>query len=178
MSRRRYRSAARLGLAERHAALCGLADLAIWSVDPGADPAVPGVVADLLGADPAPEADRLQALTRRAGPLAETIVADSIRWARAALQAAPGPPAAPPAAGPPGAAEPGPAESGPAESGPAEPGPAQPGRASPGPGTGGRRPLARSGARSRWSGTGRSSTCGRPRTSTGRTGRPSRSTPR
>jgi tetratricopeptide (TPR) repeat protein len=125
--RRRYRSAARLGLAERHAALCGLADLAIWSVDPGADPAVPGVVADLLSADPAPEADRLQALSRRAGPLAETIVADSIRWARAALRRAPGPPAASPAAEPPGAAEPGPAEPGPAQPGPAGPGPVSPG---------------------------------------------------
>jgi Tfp pilus assembly protein PilF len=105
-ARRRYRSATRLGLAERHAALCGLADLAIWSVDPSTDVAVPGVVADLLSHDPAPEADRLQALDRRGGPLAETIVADTIRWARAALRAAPatdvGPAPAPaPDVGPP-----------------------------------------------------------------------------
>jgi tetratricopeptide (TPR) repeat protein len=107
-ARRRYRSAARLGLAERHAALCGLADLAIWSVDPSADVAVVGVVADLLSHDPAPEADRLQALDRRAGPLGETIAADSIRWVRAVLEtpAAPEPYAAMPAAPEPDAARP------------------------------------------------------------------------
>ena len=113
-ARRRYRSAARLGLAERHAALCGLADLAIWSVDPAADPTVPGVVADLLSHDPAPEADRLLALDHRAGPLAETIVADTIRWARAALQAAPVPPAGPRAAAPSAATPPAPAPPAPA----------------------------------------------------------------
>jgi Tfp pilus assembly protein PilF len=91
-ARRRYRSAARLGLAERHAALCGLADLAIGSADPEVRIAVPGLVADLLGNDPAAEADRFQALASRAGPLAETIAADSVRWTQAALRAAPAPP--------------------------------------------------------------------------------------
>jgi Tfp pilus assembly protein PilF len=90
-ARRRYRSAARLGLSERHAALCGLADRAIESADVGADIAVPGLVADLLSYDPAPEDDRLEALASRSGPLAETIAADSIRWARAALRAGPPP---------------------------------------------------------------------------------------
>ena len=88
-ARRRYRSAARLGLSERHAALCGLADLAIGSADSEAAIAVPGVVADLLSHDPAPEDDRLQALASRAGPLGGTIAADSVRWAQAALHAAP-----------------------------------------------------------------------------------------
>jgi tetratricopeptide (TPR) repeat protein len=90
-ARRRYRSAARLGLAERHAALCGLADLAIGSADTDADIPVPGIVADLLSNDPAAEADRLQAIVQRAGPLGETIAADSVRWTRAALRAAPAP---------------------------------------------------------------------------------------
>jgi hypothetical protein len=90
---RRYRSAARLGLSERHAALCGLADLAAGPAGPGADPeaglALPGIVADLLSHDPAPEADRLRALASRAGPLDASIAADSVRWAIAALRAAP-----------------------------------------------------------------------------------------
>jgi hypothetical protein len=97
-ARRRYRSAARLGLPERHAALCGLADLAIGSADPQAGLALPGVVADLLSHDPAPEDDRLQALASRAGPLGGTIAADSVRWAQAALSAAPSPAAPPPPA--------------------------------------------------------------------------------
>jgi hypothetical protein len=92
-ARRRYRSAARLGLSERHAALCGLADLATGRAGPAADPdaglAVPGIVADLLSHDPAPEPDRLRALASRAGPLDATIAADSVRWAAAALRAAP-----------------------------------------------------------------------------------------
>ena len=63
---------------------------------------MPGVVADLLSHDPAPESDRLQALDRRGGPLTPTIAADSIRWARAALRAEAAA-AAPPAPGPPDA---------------------------------------------------------------------------
>jgi tetratricopeptide (TPR) repeat protein len=90
-ARRRYRSAARLGLAERHAALCGLADLAIASADRQEASGLPGIVADLLSHDPAPEDDRLQALASRAGPLAATIAADSVRWAQAARHAAPAP---------------------------------------------------------------------------------------
>jgi tetratricopeptide (TPR) repeat protein len=88
-ARRRFRSAARLGLMERRAALCGLADLALASADPGADVALPGVVADLLSHDPSEETDRLRALVNRAGPLRQTIAADSVRWASTALDAQP-----------------------------------------------------------------------------------------
>jgi hypothetical protein len=90
-ARRRYRSAARLGLSERHAALCGLADLALAAADADADGVLPGVLADLLSHDPAPEADRLQALASRGRALSATRAADSIRWTRAVLAEAPRP---------------------------------------------------------------------------------------
>jgi len=96
-ARRRFRSASRLGLLERRAALCGLADLALASTDLGAEIGLPGVVADLLSHDRSEETDRLRALTSRARPLRQTIAADSVRWASAALDARPEPPAGGPA---------------------------------------------------------------------------------
>jgi len=85
-ARQHFRSAARLGLIERDAALAGLLHLASDPDRFGDDMALVGVAADLLTLSFTGGPARLEALTARRAALSMTPVHDTVRWADAALR--------------------------------------------------------------------------------------------